>query len=58
MSEDKIKYLPIWYVKQGGVSVFTVLYGLFRVLNIGSVGVVTILGVTILAWQPFPEWMK
>lgn len=52
---DAIKHLlPISFVCTGHMSVFTILYGLLRVLHVGSVGVVTICGVAVLAWRPSP----
>lgn len=54
MSEDKIDLLPVWFVRRHSCSVFTLLYGLLRVINIGSIGVVTICGVAILIWKPSP----
>lgn len=54
-NDDWISFLPVSFVRAGHASVFTILYGLLRVLNIGSVGVVTICGVAVLAWKPSPE---
>lgn len=52
---DDIKHLlPISFVRAGHMSVFTILYGLLRVLHIRSVGVVTICGCAVLAWRPSP----
>lgn len=52
MNRDWIIYLPIYFVRDNHISVFTLLYGLLRVLNIGSVGVMTICGVTVVGWKP------
>lgn len=54
--EEWIGYLPVYFIHVGSVSLFTVLYGLLRVLNVGEVGAVTICGVTVLAWRPSPEY--
>lgn len=56
-TEDWIGYLPVYFIRAAGhLSLFTVLYGLMRVIRIGEkIGVVTVCGVAVLAWKPAPE---
>lgn len=55
MNRDWIIYLPLYFVRVNRISVFTLLYGLMRVINIGETGVVTICGVTVIGWKPSPD---